>query len=84
MKSARIRSTRRWSWRAAIAPARAGTLAATGEATFDRYIGLITLRHAEVLLWMFIAGLLAMWPTDTLLFADRPELIGAAGSGARS
>lgn len=58
-------------------PARAA--GSSGEPSFDRYIRLVTLRHAELLLWMFIAGLVAMWPGDLLLFADRPELIGAAG-----
>jgi signal transduction histidine kinase len=45
------------------------------ETSFDRHIRAVTLRHSELLLWMFIACLVSMWPGDAVLFAGRPELI---------
>ncbi len=46
--------------------------------SFDQHIRLASLRHSELLLVMFIAGLVAGWPVNHSLFADRPEILGAA------
>lgn len=46
--------------------------------SFDQHIRLASLRHAELLLVMFIAGLIAAWPVDRALFHGHPTLLAAA------
>ncbi len=46
--------------------------------SFDQHIRLASLRHAELLLVMFIAGLFAAWPVDRALFDGHPAMLAAA------